>query len=274
MVALSTLISVSVCATVSAASAGSATYCPTAEDLVVAYETGGTVQLNDQGWTTHGWGAAATASAFNLLGGTVEYDVDFSAVQVGVNANVYTISPHISGTKFSEKDYCDGSLGQGVPWCVEVDWIESNGDCGGATTLHTKDQSGGEDGCTSWGCRTTYMYKGQSSFHMRIEYGTDGTWTTHRGGEVIDAGTMSPRPSSSSWAELKRQYESKGAVIYSSLWTGWVPTQSSCGGGMANVAGLAASHMSVSNLRITGSVVQGPTPQLCGHDLKNETIVV
>merc|ERR1711907_791029 len=48
-----------------------------------------------------------------------------------------------------------------------------------------------------------------------------------------------------------------GAVIYSSQWTGWVP--GSCGGD----GNLGASSFSVSNLRITGTVVQGPEPRKC-----------
>merc|ERR1712110_277868 len=40
-------------------------------------------------------------------------------------------------------------------------------------------------------------------------------------------------------------------------WTGWVP--GSCGGG----GNLDASTFSVSNLRITGKVVQGPEPTRC-----------
>merc|ERR1712232_1409647 len=66
------------------------------------------------------------------------------------------------------------------------DWIESNGNCGGATTLHTK-QGNGPDGCTAWGCRASYHYNGKSSFHVRIEYGKDGSWTTIRDGQVINA---------------------------------------------------------------------------------------
>merc|ERR1711943_171586 len=48
-----------------------------------------------------------------------------------------------------------------------------------------------------------------------------------------------------------------GAVIYSSQWTGWAP--GSCGGD----GNLDASSFSVSNLRITGTVVQGPEPRKC-----------
>merc|ERR1712232_1270199 len=106
----------------------------------------------------------------------------------------------------------------------QVDWIESNGNCGGATTLHTK-PGNGPDGCTAWGCRASYHYNGRTSFHMRIEYGTDGSWTTIRDGQVISAGSLSPTPGGFDWGVIKLSYESKGAVIYSSEWAGWVPVE-------------------------------------------------
>jgi len=221
-----------------------------------------------------GKGRAGTAAAYNMLGGTVEFDFDVSGTHRGVNANIYTISPTIAGSKYHISDYCDGSLPDDgtVPWCPEIDWIESNGNCGGATTLHTKKQKGGNDGCTSWGCRTQYQYNGKASFHVKVTYGTDGTWTTIRDGQVIDAGTMNPHPDGNSWASLKHYYESKGAVIISSEWIGWVPVDA-CGGN-AGEGELAASHFSVKNLRIEGSIVQGPTPKACATQFVEETSVM
>merc|ERR1719162_1265940 len=57
-----------------------AKYCPSADDLTVAYcdknnKEEPCPQLFDQGWTIEGGGGAATKSAFNLNGGYVEYDV-------------------------------------------------------------------------------------------------------------------------------------------------------------------------------------------------------
>merc|ERR1712125_91627 len=146
----------------------------------------------------------------------------------------------------------------GSGFCLDVDWIESNGNCGGATTLHTK-EGPGSNGCTAWGCRASYHYNGRSSFHMRIEYGTDGSWTTIRDGQTIGGGSLSPQPSGWDWSIIKSNYETKGALIYSSEWIGWVPVDD-CGQGPGN---LGASHFKVSNLRIAGGVVQGPTPRPC-----------
>merc|ERR1711981_726930 len=191
-----------------------------------------------------------------LLGGFVEFDVDFSGVTPGVNANIYTISPSIGGGGYQGGNYCDGAVND-KPWCLEVDWIESNGNCGGATTLHTK-PGNGPDGCTAWGCRASYHYNGKASFHIRVEYGTDGSWTTIRDGQVINAGSLSPSPGGFDWGVIKSSYESKGAVIYSSEWAGWVPVDD-CG----TSGNLPGSHFSVSNLKIKGSIVQGPTPIAC-----------
>merc|ERR1712228_446618 len=93
---------------------------------------------------------------------------------------------------------------------------------------------------------------------MRIEYGEDGTWTTIRDGQRIASGSLSPQPSSGDWSILKNAYSSKGAIIYSSEWQGWVPVED-CG----TTGDLSSSHFKVSNLKISGSVVQGPTPTKC-----------
>merc|ERR1712166_633407 len=54
---------------------------------------------------------------------------------------------------------------------------------------------------------------------------------------------------------------SNGAVVYSSQWTNsWVPPPDDCGGGPGDLDG---SSFSISNLRISGSVVQGPEPTKC-----------
>lgn len=234
-------------------------YCPSAGDFMVAY---GSPQLMNRGWRVAGNGGVATKAAYNLLGGYVEFDIDFSGVRTGVNANIYTISPDI-GSEYNGGNYCDGADND-KPWCVEVDWIESNGNCGGATTLHTR-PGPGNNGCTSWGCRANYHYNGKSSFHMRIEYGNDGTWTTIRDGQRIGPNNLQPQPSGQDWGVLAGQYRSKGAVIYSSEWTGWVPVED-CG----TSGDLNASHFQVSNLKIKGSVVKGPHPPKCASVVAEE----
>merc|ERR1719454_997939 len=107
-------------------------YCPDAGDLSVAY--GGGTQIQDGGWSIQGDSGAATKAAFNLLGGYVEFDFDVSGANTGVIPNIYTISPSFGREFVKDNNYCD--MGQNdSPDCLEIDWIESNGGCGGATTL-------------------------------------------------------------------------------------------------------------------------------------------
>merc|ERR1712028_313212 len=151
-----------------------------------------------------------------------------------------------------------GGENNGKPDCLEVDWLEANGGCGGATTLHTVSGTGG-GACNYWGCRSTYSFGG-STFHMKVEYGNDGKFTITRDGQQISGDSFDPPASGNDWGIVKSTYESKGGVIYSSQWTGsWVPADF-CGGGPGDLDG---SHFAVSNLRVSGSVVQGPEPQKC-----------
>jgi hypothetical protein len=100
-------------------------FCPAMSDLTMAYGNAVSVRIYDQGWKVLGGGATATKAAFNLLGGFVEFDVDFSSTHPGVNANIYTISPQLAGSSgFVQSDYCDGARPAGPLYCTEADWIE------------------------------------------------------------------------------------------------------------------------------------------------------
>lgn len=233
------------------------TYCPAVNDLLISY---GNAKLIDQGWINTGGGGAATKAAFNLLGGEVEFDIDFTNTQAGINGNIYTVSPkNIPASGFVPSLYCDGAKRVPDKWCVEIDWIESNGNCGGAVTLHTIIGPG--NGCTAWGCREHFMYNGKASFHVKIVYDELGKMTMYRDNQVIKPSDIKPDPLDSDWKILADAYRQSGAVIYSSLWQGWVPLDKTCPGG----GSLPASSFTVTNLRITGTVVQGPIPRLCAN---------
>lgn len=224
-------------------------YCPQREDLM-GYQT------FDQGWRFDGSGGAGTKAAFNLIGGSIEYDVDVSGVNAGVNVNVYSISPAwFPESGYSREYYCDAQR-SGDSWCVENDFLEANGKCGGATTLHTIRGPG--EGCTAWGCNFDYTF-GKTSFSMRVEFDEQGRMTTFVDGvryEFSDLRGQKP----SDWEMVRETYSTRGAVIYSSQWSGWVPTFGSCQSRNGNTQG---SRYEVSNLRIQGSVVRGPIPSLC-----------
>jgi len=209
----------------------------------------------NQGWTTRGGGGVATRASFNLLGGIVEYDVDFTKTNIGVNANVYTISPTFYGSSFTQSAYCDAQKA-GNLYCTEIDWIETNGNCGGATALHTIPGTG--YGCTAWGCAANFVYN-RASFHMKIVTDPNGVITVYRDGVAVSI-NQNGSPTAKDWQTVKSAYQTKGAVIYSSQWVGWVPTPRGCAGANGD---LYSSVYSVSNLRITAPVVQGPIPALC-----------
>lgn len=225
-------------------------FCPSSTDLMVAY---GSPKIYNRGWTTTGGGGVATKTAFNLLGGYVEYDMDVTLTQPQINVNIYTISPVIAGSSFKSTDYCDGAK-TGSSWCPEMDWIESNGALCGRTTYHMIE--GGGSGCTAWGCGGTFQYNGKTKFHMKILYGASGNITTYQNGQIV---VIKPTPTSANWQVVKDYYTSKGAVIYSSQWQGWVPTCTTS----IPAGSLSSSVVSIQNLKVVGRVVQGPTPALC-----------
>lgn len=215
-----------------------ANYCPdAASDFVADY---GSPQWQGSGWTIHGGARASSKASFDLSGGFVEFDMDLTGAHGGVNNNVYLTFPNQPG------QYCDSG---GTGGCAELDFIENNGNCAAATTFHT-DPGGGDKG----GKQTVNGIGPHVHVHAEWDAGGD-TLTVHVDGHVI---TGAGNPGN----ELK----SRGAVIYSSQWTGWVP--GSCGGD----GNLGASTFSVSNLRIKGSVVHGPEPRKCQG--QNTTVVV
>merc|ERR1711865_645352 len=93
----------------------------------------------------------------------------------------------------------------------------------------------------------------------KVEYGNDGKLTITRDGQRISGDDLS-FVSGSDWGIVQSTYQNQGAVLYSSQWTGdWVPADF-CGGGPGDLGG---SRFSISNLKVSGSVVQGPEPQKC-----------
>merc|ERR1712193_258315 len=114
-----------------------------------------------------------------------------------------------------------------------------NGNCFQATTWHTDRSGGDHDGKAQTGGLSPQV-------HVKASWNSDGSSLG------VDIGGN--HHSGEGFQDVMSQY---GAVIYSSQWTGWVP--GSCGGD----GNSDASSFSVSNLRITGTVVQGPEPRKC-----------
>ncbi len=81
-------------------------YCPKIADFSIDYSAAGSKQtLKDGGWTHFGGGRVSTKSTFNLIGGKIEFEIDISKANPGVNANIYSISPKFSGSAYKMADY-------------------------------------------------------------------------------------------------------------------------------------------------------------------------
>jgi len=180
--------------------------------------------------------------------------MDVSQVPLGVNANIYVVTPKFSGGSTSPfsptKDYCDGAVGS-TNWCVEVDFIESNGNCGGQSTLHTIPNQ--------W-CMIDYPYHGISSFAMNMSFDSQGHWTISYNGITYQWNQLQPTPQQKDLDNLSSYFKNQGAVIISTQWVGWVPTPTGCSGQNGT---LDNAFYAISNVKISGTVVQGPTPRLC-----------
>merc|ERR1712066_674947 len=161
--------------------------------------------------------------------------MDLSQAHGGVNTNLYVTFPHKPNCGIS--CYCDSGATGG---CAEMDYTENNGGCFQATTWHEDAAGGDKSGHGGSGGLSGGVV------HMKATYSADGNH--------LDMQVGSNHYSGSGMADEMAKY---GAVIYSSQWVGWVP--GSCGGD----GNLQASSFSVSNVKITGTVVQGPEPTLC-----------
>jgi len=133
-----------------------------------------------------------------------------------------------------------------------MDWTENNGQCYAATTWH--DPSDGSDGA-GYGDHTN-LNTGKNSYSA--VYSDDGSHVDL----TVNGHTMGG-PSH------QQDMQSRGAVMYSSQWVGWVPGDW-CGGD----SDLGASAYEVKNLKITARVVQGPEPRRCSAVLAPSAVAM
>jgi hypothetical protein len=228
--------------------AGADLYCPDANSWNMEGAS-----WNGAGWTVNGGGGVTGKTSFNLLGGYVEFDVDNSGSKWGVNNNFYTISPDHPYN--GRNDYCDGQGPEASSptgtYCMEMDIYEGNGNQNVGTTWHTWFNHNG--GCDQGGCEALMNIGGQ--FHVKAEFGSDGFMHTYFNGN--ENGGFNPYPSGAAIGSVRDTMISRGVVFSSSQWTGFVP-------GAGNVNGdLDNSWFSISNVRVSGTVVQGPEPPRC-----------
>lgn len=221
-------------------------YCPTQQD----FDFGGDVQWDNNGWTMTGSGGVHAKTSWNLLGGFIEFEMDTSGSNAGVNTNLYTTSP--DGTPGGD-NYCDiQSNGHGGV-CMEMDVIEANGNCAAAATVHTWPNKDG--GCDQGGCGGVQHISG--TYTVRAEFSEDGRMkVTYNGNEV----SYHPQPSDAANKYVADTMRSTGATIESSQWVGWVPDAGACPGS----GDLGSSRYSVRNLQVFGAVLKGQEPTKCG----------
>jgi len=196
-----------------------------------------------------------SAMKMNLLGGGLRFNLNLGGVQDKVNANLYFVIP---GTLQTGQFYCDNSdtfvnKGQG---CIELDIMESNGHSLVATTMHTK--LGHGSGCDTWGCRTI-TYPGtinfNAEFQIQVNVAMDGDIQVYfnQGGNSVCAFCGADGWDGAAKAAVVDGMANHGAVIVSSMWTGWVPPNDS------GTGDLNGSHYTVSNVEMMGKWM-GNTP--------------
>jgi len=191
---------------------------------------------------------------YNLLGGGLTFTANLAGVQNLVNANLYLVIPGTldGGSHF----YCDNSanfVGQGNA-CIELDIMESNGHTLAASTMHTKVGTGSNQ-CNTWGCRGIVYFggviDGNQPFQVDVEVSNDGNISVKfsQNGRSTYAFNGQGGFDGAAKAAIVDGMRNHGAVVVSSMWTGWVPPNTS---GSGNLAG---SHYEVSNLMYRGHVV-------------------
>lgn len=201
----------------------------------------------------------SSKTSWNLLGGYVEFEMDNSHTNPGVNVNLYTSSP--SEPNCGNDCYCDIQDGSTPAYwhsksfqsCMEMDFIEANGKCSMATTWHTVT---GGNGCDRGGCQAEAVLPATGVFTIRASFSEVGRLTTTLDG--VEVGNYGQQPAQSDMDIVLQTMQTVGAVIESSQWVGWVP-----GGSCPSGGSLDDSRYEVHNLKVRGTVVQGPIPSSC-----------
>jgi hypothetical protein len=230
-------------------------YCPGASQFHIE---NGDVEFKHGGFSMTGDARVSSKTSWNLLGGYVEFDMDTTQTQPGIISTFYTTSPEEANCGMA--CYCD--INSAVRPCLEMDLVENNGNCVLATTTHTHATDGvsGNRNCDKWGCASKTPLPG-TPVHMKGVFAEDGTLSVYLDG--VANNKYSPVPSDASNAVVAATMKRIGAVIVSSQWysSGWVPGKDDCPAGTKE--NLASSFFLISNLRVNGTVKNGPEPPKC-----------
>jgi hypothetical protein len=149
--------------------------------------------------------------------------------------------------------YCDNSdtfVNRGNA-CMELDIFESNGHQLSASTMHTLIGTG-SNSCNTWGCRQMLYFggtiDGNRPFDVNVRVGDDGNLTVQfsQNGKTQWAFNNAPGFDGGAREAIKNAMYGHGAIVVSSLWTGWVPPNNPGNGD------LDGSTYTLSNLRYEG----------------------
>jgi len=228
-------------------------YCPRGtSDFFVDYTDGG-IHWTSSGWSITGGSRVSSKAAFNVLGGYIAFDIDLSGAHQGVNQNLYVSSLHKQNC--GGACYCDAPTG-----CMELDFIEANGNCAYQSTWHTTNVGG--QNCDNGGCAG--VGKAKDKLHVHVDFSPNGWMRIQVGNDKWTHDKIHPTPADRDAAAIAATMKKQGVVLESSQWKGWVPGQ--CGDGS-----VAGSTFKISNLKVYGKVVNGPHPHGCtSMDLEDE----
>merc|ERR1711871_1221285 len=165
-------------------------FCPQSQDMNNEY---GDVQFDANGWTFTGDARVSSKASWNLLGGYVAFDMDVTGVAAEVNTNLYTSS--MSQPNCGEKCYCDIQKSpSGKPSCMEMDFVENNGRCAMATTIHTfaTDGTPNNPNCDRWGCGSSLGLPSTGKFHVHAAFAMDGTLLLTLDGQANNHWNVAP----------------------------------------------------------------------------------
>lgn len=269
-------------------------FCPSADDLQWDYRGAPGGWIGDQGWTLNTGGRVSTKGAFDLLGGYVEFEMDVSKTLIGVNTNLYGIFPipTVSKGNFDVSNYCAGQVSENDLYCPEMDIVESNGPVAWATTWHTQAKLTGNDttdpnswGCDPHGCAAERLYKPPLPYSascnaepgvidaarpitVRTEFGQMNasvkvTFSQRNASVVLEGNDFKNDaawpPMGTDKAVFREAMQTRGMVIESSQWVGWVPLNETCPS--FNPTG-EGSIFSIKKLKLKGRLVAGWTSRI------------
>ncbi|GMI13817.1 hypothetical protein TrLO_g934 [Triparma laevis f. longispina] len=228
----------------------------------------GNAEFSNNGWILTGDARVSSKTAWNLLGGYMQFTMDVSNTADGVNTNFYTSSP--GKENLGASTYCDDQ-GDGEQGCMEMDIIENNGKCAMQTTVHTFQTDGQPNNgdCDRWGCAASMPLPDSHVFEIKAMFNEDGSMDVFLDGALHTGYSLYPVPSDNSNSVVVSTMNSIGAVIESSQWFGWAPESDSCPSGSSG--GLSSSVLKISDVQVFGKVVQGPTPTLCSELMLDPT---